>query len=77
MTKLFFCHNFQPRVHKDSIVVFQNFPMQKQKVNKISPELSKRPVKSQILYYVEDKILFKSRLKNLIFDGQIYKMFGH
>ena len=62
MTKLFF-HNLQPRVHKDSVVVFQNFPLQKQKVNKISPELSKQPVKTQILFQVEDKILMFSREK--------------
>ena len=37
MTKLFF-HNLQP---EESIVLYQNFPIQKQKVNKISPELSK------------------------------------
>ena len=58
----FFFHNLQP---EESIVLYQNFPIQKQKVNKISPELSKWPVKNQILYCVEDKVLLKSRTKKL------------
>ena len=44
MTKLFFVTISSQEFTKTqyiAIVVFQNFPMQKQKVNKISPELSK------------------------------------